>query len=94
VRIVSDHPVVGGIESPITITDEIYGDLAVGHTVDVLAVGTRHDGDPDQPLVWAHRFGEGRVVYDALGHDVSSLRHPAHARLITQALAWVTQDAA
>jgi hypothetical protein len=91
VRIVSDHPVVTGIESPITITDEIYGDLAVGDAIDVLAVGTRHDGDAAQPLVWTHRFGEGRVVYDALGHDVSSLRHPDHARLIVQALAWVTE---
>jgi type 1 glutamine amidotransferase len=94
VRIVSDHPVVADIESPITITDEIYGDLSVSDTVDVLAVGTRYEGDADQPLVWAHRFGRGRVVYDALGHDVSSLRHPDHARLITRALAWVMERAA
>ncbi len=94
VRVVSDHPVVAGIDSPITITDEIYGDLAVGDSVDVLAVGTRHEGDADQPLVWAHRFGEGRVVYDALGHDVPSLRHPDHSRLLRQALAWITKDAA
>lgn len=94
VRIVADHPIVAGIESPITITDEIYGDLAVRDGVEVLAVGTRHEADTDQPLVWTYRYGAGRVVYDALGHDVSSLRHPDHARLLGQALAWVTEEAA
>ena len=94
VRIVAEHPVVSGIGSPITITDEIYGDLAVRDTVEVLAVGARHDGDADQPLVWSHRYGEGRVVYDALGHDATSLRHPDHTRLIGQALAWIIEDAA
>jgi hypothetical protein len=91
VRLVSDHPVVANISSPITITDEIYGGLALHDDIDVLAVGNRHDGDPDQPLVWAHRFGAGRVVYDALGHDTESLRHPDHIQLITQALTWITE---
>jgi hypothetical protein len=94
VRIVSDHQVVAGIASPISIVDEIYGDLAVADAVDVLAVGTRYEGDAEQPLVWTHRFGQGRVVYDALGHDIASLRHPDHTRLITQALAWITEEAA
>lgn len=91
VRIVADHPIVAGIDSPFTITDEIYGDLAVRDDVEVLAVGNRHDGDADQPVVWTHHYGAGRVVYDALGHDALSIRHPDHARLITQALAWVTE---
>lgn len=94
VRVVGDHPVVAGIGPEFTVTDEVYGDLAVRDTVDVLAVSTRHADDADQPVVWAHRFGAGRVVYDALGHDRASLRHPEHARLLAQALAWVTERAA
>jgi type 1 glutamine amidotransferase len=44
--------------------------------------------------VWTHRFGSGRVVYDGLGHDAASIRQPDHARLLTQALAWITGEAA
>jgi type 1 glutamine amidotransferase len=40
-------------------------------------------------VVWTHNYGTGRVVYDALGHDVESLSNPEHARLLRQSLAWI-----
>jgi hypothetical protein len=42
-------------------------------------------------VVWAHRYGSGRVVYDGFGHDVGSLVDPDHARLLRQSLAWITE---
>jgi hypothetical protein len=91
VRIVADHPVVSGLPPTIELDDEIYGDLALCDEIEVLAVCRRGEDDDDQPVVWAHRFGEGRVVYDGFGHDVASIRHPQHARLLQQALAWILE---
>jgi len=67
--------------------DEVYGglDLAPG-TIPLL---TAHAGDGvEQPVLWAHEFGRGRVVFDALGHDRNSLRQPVHARLVQRCAAW------
>ena len=86
----AEHPVTRGVAPMFTITDEIYGDLAVDPEVVVLATSRRNPTDADQPVLWAHRYGAGRVVYDALGHDRASLTHPDHQQLLEQALTWVT----
>lgn len=88
VRVMADHPVVAGLPPTIGLHDEVYGDLVMRDDVEVLAVGTRHEGDADQPVVWTNRFGSGRVVVDALGHDPDSIRHPDHARVLVQGLNW------
>jgi hypothetical protein len=89
-RLVVDHPVVAGLPDEIDLHDEVYGDLAVGN-VEVLAVAKRHAADVDQPVVWVHRYGRGRVACDAFGHDEASLRDKNHSRLLGQALAWVVE---
>ena len=93
IQVTREHPVVAGLPAEFVVSDEIYGDLAIDPGVDVLAVSRRDADDADQPVVWAHRYGSGRVVYDALGHDRDSLSHADHRQLLSQALAWVTEDA-
>ncbi len=88
-EIVGTHPVVDGLPSHIELADEVYGDLAVRDDVEVLAVAKRHPDDADQPVVWAHRFGDGRVVFDGFGHDAESIEHVANARILGQAVTWV-----
>ncbi len=88
-EIVGAHPVVEGLPARIELDDEVYGDLAVSDDVEVLAVAKRHADDADQPVVWAHRFGDGRVVFDGFGHDARSIEHPANARILGQAVTWV-----
>ena len=90
-RVVAEHAVVAGLPRELELIDEVYGDLAVGDDVTVLAVANRDPDDADQPVVWAHHYGGGRVVFDGFGHDARSIHAPAHARLITQALAWVLE---
>lgn len=87
--VVADHPVVDGLDT-IELVDEIYGDLALAPGIETLAVARRHADDEDQPVVWTHRFGDGRVVFDGFGHDVASITAPDHARLIGQAVDWVS----
>lgn len=88
--VVGGHPVVDGIGTTLDLVDEVYGDLALRPGLDVLVTARRAPDDADQPVVWAHRYGAGRVVYDGFGHDARSLTHTGHARLIRQALEWIT----
>ena len=88
-HIVGIHPVVEGLPPQLTLLDEVYGDMAVRDGVQVLAVAKRHDDDAEQPVVWTHSYGNGRVVFDGFGHDVGSLTQPHHAQLLAQAITWV-----
>jgi type 1 glutamine amidotransferase len=42
----------------------------------------------DLPLVWARRYGAGRVFYDALGHSLESWEHRLHRRILARGVAW------
>lgn len=89
--VVAEHPVVAGVPEVIELHDEVYGDLDLRDGIDVLVTARRAPDDDPQPVVWAHRFGAGRVVYDGFGHDTDSIRHPAHTRLLTQSLTWILE---
>lgn len=89
-RIVARHPVVDELGGELRLVDEIYGDLDVRSDIEVLAVAQRHADDDEQPVVWTHRFGHGRVVFDGFGHDEASIRHEGNAALIGAAITWIT----
>jgi hypothetical protein len=84
------HPVVAGLPGAIELRDEVYGGLDLAGDVVPLAHARRSSDDEPQPVVWVHGHGAGRVVYDGFGHDVASVRDPVHARLVRQAVSWVT----
>lgn len=81
----SDHPITHGIGS-FTLGDEIYQRLATRPGLVPLLVS--RCGDRDEPVLWARAHGRGRVVVDTLGHDVASLRHPAHAAVLRRSALW------
>jgi hypothetical protein len=81
------HPIVDGIPEHFEVIDEVYSRMDLRPDVEPLAWGRAYD--EDQPLLWAREAAGGRVVYDALGHDERSLTHPAHARILRQAVAWL-----
>ena len=84
------HAITRGVSNPVVLHDEVYGDLAL-RDVEVLATARRTPDDGDQPVVWTHRFGEGRVAYVCFGHDAESLRHPDVVRLIDQSVRWAAR---
>ncbi len=92
-HVVADHPVVARLPATFELRDEVYGDLAMRDGVEVLAVARRDDSDADQPVVWTHTFGAGRVVVDTFGHDCDSIRHRDHTRLLMQGLNWTLKAA-
>jgi type 1 glutamine amidotransferase len=45
-------------------------------------------------LGWVHEPGRSRVVYLLPGHTATTMQHPAYRRLLANALAWVSDEAA
>jgi hypothetical protein len=87
----ADHPVTAHLPDVLDLVDEVYGDQRLVPGVEVLATARRGPEDADQPVVWVHRHGQGRVVYDGFGHDVASITDPHHAELLRRAVDWVTE---
>lgn len=80
------HPVTAGLDD-FELFDEHYEyDFHDGDVL-VLAERTRDDGERI-PLLYVREFGEGRVVYLALGHDLRAWGEPGFQQLVRQAIAW------
>jgi type 1 glutamine amidotransferase len=70
----------------------VYGEVDLADGCEVLMVARRTADDREQPVVWAHRFGDGRVVYDGFGHDAASINDPHHAALLRAAARWCVKE--
>ena len=68
-----------------TIVDERYSDL--DHGSDPPTPLLVADG---LPLLWARVHGNGRVVYDALGHHPASYAVPEHREIVRRAIRWAS----
>ncbi len=88
----AQHPVLAGAAPTLDLVDEVYGEVDLADGCEVLMVARRTPDDREQPVVWAHRFGTGRVVYDGFGHDAASINDPHHAALIQAAVRWCTEE--
>lgn len=82
------HPVVEGM-TDFSVVDEVYGFLDLAP--DVVALMTSEHGGAAHPLLWAREVQGGRVVYDALGHDLRSYASPEHRTLLQRAARWATR---
>lgn len=80
------HPITEGL-ADIEVVDERYTALRVSPEVEPLAwheeAGERHT------LAWAHRVGDARVVFDALGHDARSYESPTRRALLAAEARWL-----
>ena len=80
------HPITRGL-GDFTVWDERYTHLRVSDAIHPLAFheheGVRH------PVLWTHRSGPARVVYDALGHDVRSFDSPKRQLILRRSLGWL-----
>lgn len=80
-----DHPLVSGVDD-FSVHDECYSLLDLQSGVCPL-LESEHSGNA-HPLLWARRYGPGRVVYDALGHDESAYRVPEHREILLRSARW------
>jgi type 1 glutamine amidotransferase len=89
VDIVDDHPVVAGVED-FSVFDEPY-QVEADDDVRVLARMDHPDLEA-YPVVWTNE-SEGRVAYISVGHTDETFETDAFRRLLTNAVAWATDDA-
>jgi len=100
----SSHPPIGRVDvhfddgnsvltrglGDFSIQDEVYHHLALVPGVTPLIIANTAEGEGPQTVGWAHEAGQGRVVYDGLGHDAEALNEPEHSRFLKRAALWVT----
>jgi type 1 glutamine amidotransferase len=97
VRMVSDHEVVAGVPDFTVKTEQYY--LHVDPAVQVHAVcdfpvveGPHSPNGPvAMPVVFTKRWGQGRVYYNALGHQANVIDHGEAAELLRRGLLWAAR---
>jgi type 1 glutamine amidotransferase len=87
------HPVTRGLPRSFDLTDEFYEFAAPLPARTRVLVHLDPGSVSDElgqklPLVWARRFGEGRVFYNALGHLQETWRHRIFRRLVARGATW------
>lgn len=86
--LVPGHPLVRDLPG-FRLDDEVYGNLTLEPDVVPLMQARAIDTDAGwHPVLWERRYGRGRVVYSALGHDLASISHPVHAEIIARSARW------
>ena len=80
-----EHPIMAGIDEEFTVEDEQYI-LDYDPLVHVLA-NALYKGDI-MPVAWTKSHGEGRVFYQALGHDPKACEHPMFKQMLVQGTLW------
>ena len=80
-----EHPIARGLPD-FRINDEVYSDMNLSPDCRPILRSSKDTGE--QPLLWARMHDNGRIVYDALGHDEVSLAEPTHKRIVERAALW------
>ncbi|MDZ4310436.1 MAG: ThuA domain-containing protein [Cypionkella sp.] len=98
VRMVSDDPLVAGIADFDVATEQYYLhiDPAVRvHAVcDFPVVAGPHspNGPVAMPIVFSKLWGQGRVYYNALGHQTDVINHGPARELLRRGLLWAAKQ--
>ena len=92
-----DHPVTRGLAESFRVSDELYHSAQMSPDAHLLA--TAFD-DPenggtgkDEPIIWTVQYGKGRVLYTALGHDVSAMQEAGFQSTFARGTEWVATGA-
>jgi len=91
------HEITAGLGA-FELNDEVYSGLELTSGIQPLLTATpcstpSENNRSAAPVLWARSFGRGRVVYDALGHDRSSLEHPIHGHILARSARWLRGEA-
>lgn len=92
-----DDPIMAGIKSSFPYTSEQYY-MHVDPMIDVLAA-TTFSGEHAPwiegavvPVVWKHRYGQGRVFHSTLGHSAKEFENPNFATIMRRGINWAARD--
>ncbi len=83
-----DHPITKGL-SDFETDDELYAKLQdTGQKINVLVTADSDWSDKAEPLVFTSKYGKGRTVHNAYGHDRKALMTPEVQKLIARGVEW------
>lgn len=85
----SHHPITADLDG-FTVWDEPYV-LEYDDDVRVLA-RMDHPENGDMPVAWVKSFGDGRVFYCSLGHDLPGLRNDGVQTLLERGIRWAARN--
>lgn len=82
-------PITSGIPQ-FQVFDEVYRNLEISVDAQPLLRARMRGEREYHPVCWTHRYGAGRVVYDALGHGPESVGEATHLEVLRRAARWLT----
>ena len=80
-----EHPITKNIQS-FELEDEVYSNMELEEDTVPLIYAQSETQQVWNPVLWARMVSNGRVIFDALGHDAASLNHPDHAAIICRSV--------
>jgi len=83
-----EHPITKGL-SAFDTDDELYAKLQeTGQEINILVSADSDWSNRAEPLVFTSKYGKGRVVQNAYGHDRKALMTPNVQKLIARGVEW------
>jgi type 1 glutamine amidotransferase len=82
-----EHPIVKGI-SDFEMDEELYT-FELDNLCDKEILMTAMDGNITSPAAWVKKYGKGKVVYLAQGHDKKSFENHSFRKLIKNSTEWL-----
>lgn len=83
----SDDPIMKGIQD-FEADDELYAKLQGDAPVKVLATANSDWSKKTEPLIYTQSYGNGRVFYEAFGHDGKALNNDSIKKIIVRGCQW------
>ncbi len=84
----ADHPITKGL-ADFEADDELYAKLSGDASIEVLVTANSADfSKKDEPLIFTHTYGKGRVAQDLYGHDVKARSSAAYKVLLCRCIEW------
>jgi len=82
-----EHPITAGMSNFKT-DDELYAKLQGTGKINVLVEAYSDWSKKTEPLIFTQKYGRGRTVHNAFGHDGKALMHPSVQKIITRGVEW------
>ncbi|HTL28430.1 MAG TPA: ThuA domain-containing protein [Tepidisphaeraceae bacterium] len=90
-----EHPITKGMPRTFTHSnDELYQNSLIIEGSQILATAySDKSKDPkntgkDEPMLWINQYGKGRVVNEAMGHDVRAMQDLGFQTLFVRSVEW------
>ncbi|WP_078552421.1 ThuA domain-containing protein [Bacillus alkalicellulosilyticus] len=89
-NITQEHDITAGLES-FKMDEELYC-FEFDPFTEKTVVLECTNGEQTMPAAWYHSYGQGQVVYLAIGHDSQSFANNSFQQLVKNSIAWLASS--